>query len=386
MPAELFRSEDDPFYSAPPALASMSPGRVIRSRRVALAAFGKIPVGMRAWQLAYRTIDVHGAPDLAVTTILVPRGGGQGLLSFQCAIDGVSTRCLPSYALRRHSRAAGALSQVELPLILAALARGWAVSVPDHGGLRGHFGAAREPGYRALDAVRAALAFDRFGLAPDTPVGLWGYSGGGLATVWAAEVAGDYAPELNLVGAAAGSPVGDPRATFLRLNGGWFSGFPTVFIAGLRRAYPQLIPVFDRHLDRRFGEWLDDAANRTTLVALARLTRRDIRRHLRHGLDDLLAEPALASVLEQVRPGHTAPEMPLLIVQGLRDEVINAADVSALVGRYRAAGARLTYRLVPFGWHLPLEFATAPGALRWLGERRASATTDREPLAEMGEK
>ncbi|WP_280438607.1 lipase family protein, partial [Nocardia cyriacigeorgica] len=29
----------------------------------------------------------------------------------------------------------------------------------------------------------------RRGLSADTPVGLWGFSGGGLATGWAAEVA-----------------------------------------------------------------------------------------------------------------------------------------------------------------------------------------------------
>ncbi|EUA41471.1 secretory lipase family protein [Mycobacterium xenopi 4042] len=47
-----------------------------------------------------------------------------------------------------------------------------------------------------------------------------GYSGGGLATAWAAEVCADYAPELDIVGAVLGSPVGDLAHTFRRLNGG----------------------------------------------------------------------------------------------------------------------------------------------------------------------
>ncbi len=74
-------------------------------------------------------------------------------------------------------------------------------------------------GYRALDAIRAMLAFAPLGLNPSTPIGLWGYSGGGLTTAWTAEMASGYAPELKLVGAVAGSPAGDPGSMFLYLNG-----------------------------------------------------------------------------------------------------------------------------------------------------------------------
>src|SRR6201999_2731898 len=108
------------------------------------------------------------------------------LLSYQCAIDAVSSRCFPSYALRRRAKALGSLAQMELLLIAAAVAEGWAVSVPDHEGLAGSWGAPYEPGYRILDGVRAALNSDRIGLSPSAPIGLWGYSGGGLASAWAA--------------------------------------------------------------------------------------------------------------------------------------------------------------------------------------------------------
>ena len=39
-----------------------------------------------------------------------------------------------------------------------------------------------------LDGIRAAIAFEPAGLAGgETPIGLWGYSGGGQATAWAVE-------------------------------------------------------------------------------------------------------------------------------------------------------------------------------------------------------
>ena len=93
------------------------------------------------------------------------------------------------------------------------------MSVPDHEGRTGMWGAPYEPGYHVLDGLRAALSTERLGLSPTAPIGLWGYSGGGLASAWAAEMSGSYAPELNVVGAVLGSPVGDLGHTFRRLNG-----------------------------------------------------------------------------------------------------------------------------------------------------------------------
>src|SRR4029079_18044116 len=97
-----------------------------------------------------------------------------------------------------------------------------------------------EPGYRILDGLRAALRSDMLGLSATAPIGLWGYSGGGLATAWAAEVSGAYAPELNIVGAVLGSPVGDLGNTFRRLNGSYISGLPALVVAALTHIYPDL--------------------------------------------------------------------------------------------------------------------------------------------------
>ncbi|MFT4087842.1 MAG: lipase family protein [Gordonia sp. (in: high G+C Gram-positive bacteria)] len=367
----------DPFYLPPADLAVRTPGEVLGSRRVRLAALGVLPLRVSAWQLQHRTNNLDGLPEAGVTTVIEPSGRrSRGVLSFQCAIDAVSQRCLPSYALRYGASAAGALAQIELPLILAAVREGWTVSIPDHGGLDGRFGAAREPGYRALDGVRAALDFTGppDGEAADTPVALWGYSGGGLATVWGAEVAGDYAPELSVIGSVAGAPVGDPAKAFLRLNGGPFAGFPAIFVAGLRRAYPDLNPVLDKHVHAGFQERIVDAEQRTTLSLLARFAGRDIRRSLHFDMPALLAEPELARVLRDIRPGSTAPSAPLLIQQGSRDEVIDVADIDALVDRYRSVGADVDYQLVPHGWHLPLQFWTARSALTWLSDRLPAPT------------
>ncbi|WP_338765299.1 lipase family protein [Nocardia vulneris] len=367
--------EDDPFYAPPPALDQLPLGAVVRARAVELALFGLVRQRVPAWQLLYRTCDLHGVPEVAVTTVLLPWGADPAvprpLVSFQCAIDAVASKCLPSYALRHGARAAGSIPQLELPLIAAALTRGWAVSVPDHGGTAGRFGVAREPGYRALDGIRAALAFAPLGLTPRVPVALWGYSGGGLATAWAAELAAAYAPELALVGAVAASPVGDPAKAFVRLNGGLFAGFAAVFTAGLRRAYPDLDRLLRAQLDARYLAWLAATETTATFPLLYRFARRDIDKHCRGGLAALLAAPALRAVLADIEPGAQAPAMPLLVVQGVYDEVIAVADVDALVARYTAAGAHVRYLRDRVSTHLLLQFSAVPVMLDWLGDRLA---------------
>src|SRR5581483_4645754 len=243
--------ENDPFYDPPQGFEHAAPGTVLRSRDVELAFMGLVKQEFTATQLLYRSNDRHGTPEATVTTVLVPAERGPEdvcpVVSYQCAIDAIASRCFPSYALRRGAFAVGALAQFELLLISAALAEGWAVAVPDHEGSHGIWGAPYEPGYRILDGVRAALSCERLGLAATAPIGLWGYSGGGLASSWAAEVAADYAPELNLVGAVLGSPVGDLGSTFRRLNGSFYSGLPAMVVAALGHVYPELDRVIKRH-------------------------------------------------------------------------------------------------------------------------------------------
>ncbi|WP_246010877.1 lipase family protein [Nocardia mexicana] len=369
------RPDVDPFYRPPDGFERLPDGTVLRSRIVEIALFGLVPLRVSAWQLLYRTRDRRGAPEAAVTTVLLPHGAApdrsRPLVSFQCAIDAVAPQCFPSYALRRGARALGAIPQLELPLIVAALARGWAVSVPDHGGAGGHFGVAREPGYRALDGVRAALTFGPLGLGATTSIALWGYSGGGLATAWAAELAADYAPELSIVGAVAGSPVGDPGRAFERLNGTWFAGFAMVFTAGLCRGYPQLAAVLRAHLRPRYLDMLAKAEVTATLPLLAKLARRNVDKHSSGGLTTLIETPVMQEILADIRPGGTAPAMPLLVLQGVNDEVIAAADVDGLVLRYAGAGARVRYLRDRLSTHLPLEFLGIPVMADWIADRFA---------------
>ena len=174
------------------------------------------------------------------------------MVSYQCAIDAVSARCFPSYALRRRSHALGALAQFEYLLVAAADRRGLGgvgarprghrrdLGRPPRAGLPRARRHPRGPGLRARSAC------------PPTP--RWG-CGGTPAAGWPPpgppRSAAEYAPELNIVGAVLGSPVGDLGHTFRRLNGTFYSGLPATVVAALSHIYPDLDRVIQRARHRR---------------------------------------------------------------------------------------------------------------------------------------
>ena len=370
---------DDPFYLPPPGFQHAEPGTVLRSRDVELAFLGLVRQPIKATQLLYRTVDLNGEPEATVTTVIVPADLAEGqacpLLSYQCAIDAVSSRCFPSYALRKRAKALGSLAQLELLLIAAAVAEGWAVSVPDHEGLAGAWGAPYEPGYRVLDGIRAALRSDRTGLSAGAsakaPIGLWGYSGGGLASAWAAEMCGEYAPELDIAGAVLGSPVGDLGNTFRRLNGKLFAGLPALVVAALAHVYPDLDRVIKEHTNDEGRALLDSLEKMTTVEAVFRMAGKDMGDYLDEPLEDILSTPEVSHVFESIKLGAVVPTPPVLIVQAVHDYLIDVKDIDELADAYSAGGADVSYHRDAFNEHMLLHPLSAPMTLRWLTDRFA---------------
>ena len=364
---------DDPFYDPPPGFQHSRPGTVLRSRDVELAFLGLIPQRITATQLLYRTTDMRGNPEAAATTVIVPAERAPKavtpVVSYQCAIDAVTSRCFPSYALRRRAVAPGAVAQFEFLLIAAAVAEGWAVSVPDHEGRHGMWGAPYEPGYHVLDGLRAALNTQWLELSPSAPIGLWGYSGGGLASAWAAEMSGSYAPDLNVVGAVLGSPVGDLGHTFRRLNGTYMSGLPALVVAALADIYPELNKIIQEHATEEGKKLLQRLHHMTTAEAVIRMVKKDMDDMVDVPLEQILDTPELKHVFDDIKLGAAVPTPPVLIVQAVHDQLISVGDIDELAEVYSAGGASVTYHRDMFSEHLLLHPMSAPMTLRWLTDR-----------------
>lgn len=364
---------DDSFYLPPLGFEHAAPGTVLRSRDVELAFLGLIPQRFTATQLLYRSNDLNLVADAAVTTILTPAQTDPAtpmpIVSYQCAIDAVTDRCFPSYALRRGAHAFGSFAQFELLLIAALLSRGWAVSIPDHEGADGIWGAPEEPGYRTLDGIRAALNSDRLGLSRQAPIGLWGYSGGGLATAWAAEVSADYAPELEISGVVLGSPVGDLGHTFRRLNGGLFAALPGLVVAALSHVYPGLERVIDEHATAKGKKFLGRLEELTTLRAIMAMAFKDMDDLVDRPLEQLLQTPEVQHVFDSTKLGKTVPTPPVLIIQAVHDEIISTSCIDELASTYSSGGAHVEYHRDLLNEHILLHPMSAPMSMDWLSAR-----------------
>ncbi|WP_218565498.1 lipase family protein, partial [Prescottella equi] len=188
------RPYTDPFYAAPADIATKAPGDVLEVRR---ADTWLVP-GNEVWQIKYRSTNSSGDPIPAVTTVIKPINSPTDMpvLSYQAIVNSLGLKCAPSAALFT-----GEIKDVfGLPL---ALAQGWAVAIPDHLGPDSAYGAAKLGGMITLDGVRALKRLPELRLS-NSPVALAGYSGGGMATAWAAALNPTYAPDVKLAGVAQG--------------------------------------------------------------------------------------------------------------------------------------------------------------------------------------
>jgi hypothetical protein len=233
----------DPFYKyeGRTRLKKIAPGTVLKTRTVPFHLSG-IEVPITAVQLLYRSTSALGKPTVNVTSVLLPplKLPTPTVLSYQSFYDSLNTEDDPSYEISGGTLEGQDIAKVESVLITPALLAGETVVVPDTEGEEAVFSAGPVYGYNTLDSLRAALSSPATGLTGAAKIGLAGYSGGAIATEWAAQEAPTYAPEINsqIVGAAMGGVLVDPAHNLKYVEGSssWASIIPMA-LDGLARAY-----------------------------------------------------------------------------------------------------------------------------------------------------
>jgi Secretory lipase len=371
--------QHDPFYRAPAGWRVKRPGTILRHRPVTLATFARLPQRVQSWQLMFRTTSTTGKPMVAVTTVLMPAGGRpRSLLSYQIAEDAAAPQCAPSYELRLSGSRTEAANQVELLLIDAAVGEGFAVSVPDYEGVQGDFGAARQPGYAVLDGLRAAEHFAPLQLpGRKTPTAIWGYSGGSLASGWAAQVQHHYAPELRLRGVALGGFVTDVSQALLTINGGPGSGLVASALPGVLKSSPGLARLLAPQLTSAGRRLLAHSGAQCEVQNLAQYPFVNFDRYLRHPIASLLARPAIAKQMARLNLGRTAPSAPLFVYHAVHDELIPIQGPDTIVPRYCAHGDSVRYTRDDASEHVSLAVTGAAAALDWLTTRASGQAPPR---------
>ncbi|WP_410876666.1 lipase family protein [Nocardia sp. A7] len=371
LPPEL-----DPGFYLPAAetVAATAPGEIIAVRQVNVADFGLLPIDVDAWQVSYRSNNSRDEAIPAVATLIKPRGQAvepRKLLSVQMAEDSTAGYCAPSYALQ-HLSVAPLAGQIVVPaeflFAQAALAQGWAVVVPDHQGPNSAYAAGPLAGRITLDGIRAATSFAPLEAGSTAPVGLYGYSGGSIATGHAAELHATYAPELNIVGVAEGGVGADLYAALRMSNNQLTSGLVYAAVIGLTREYPDFAAYLDQRLDP-LGKGLT-AVKSSLCVQYQSMLLPFLNLDAMIASGDGPLDPPVAAMLADTKMGKSVPDMPLFIWHSAWDEILPLAATDTLVDTYcRDPNTSLTYTRDHASEHIVAEVVGGPAALIWLRDR-----------------
>ncbi|MGE0028555.1 MAG: lipase family protein [Thermoleophilia bacterium] len=355
----------DAFYEAPDDVPSQ-PGQLLRTEDFTRA----VPAGAHGWRILYTTTRGDGSPALASAIVVVADdapAGPRPALAWAHGTTGFAEKCAPS--LLANPFAAGVM-----PALDQVLERGWVLVATDYVGLGTegpHPYLIGDPeGRSVLDAVRAARQMDQVDVGDQTVV--WGHSQGGGAALWTGIIAPRYAPDVPLAGVAALAP-----ATRL----------PQIFDA-----------VKDSPVGRIMGSYVvsayagtyDDVSFDDYIRPAARVSARETADRCLSGPEALVSvgtalggeswfsqspsDGPLGRRLQENVPN--APiQAPLLVAQGLADNLVLPAEQRAWVTGRCAAGQSLLYRTYGGFDHVGVvadpSSALPSDLLRWTEDRLA---------------
>lgn len=365
---------DMSFYDAPAPTARA--GELLSYRPTTLN-LGRNAPGHGAWNVKYQSTNSKGAPNIVTGTVIVPTApwsgsGTRPVLSYAVGTHGLAQRCAPSLQLSKGT-------DYETANIVAALKAGYAVLVTDYYGYTNNatptYLAGASQAHAVLDIIRAASQLPTAGIAANTKAVIWGFSQGGQSAAWAGQRKAAYAPEINLVGVAAGGVPADFSRTAAYLDGSFGSSFLLAGVVGLSEEYPEGIPINElandlgkatiaRGKDECVFEALFDLMNK-------RLSEFTVGNQTLQQLEQI---PSVSATLKAQNLGADKIPVPLYQYHGKADEFIPIDQAVALKKKYCSKWANVTFDVYP-SEHIATQFQAAPYALSWLTDRVAGKST-----------
>jgi hypothetical protein len=308
-PTEYVGSVDG-FYETPDPVPAYPPGTLLQYQHVEDLDVG----GSTAYRIMYVSRSLEGEPIAVTGSSLVPSGaapdGGRRLLGMAHGMTGIADECAPSKAP----------NVSEVVLAGEFVEAGYLVSLTDFEGLgtpgRHPFVVGESEGRSTVDAIRAAKQL------PDANGGdqlaLAGYSQGGHGSLFAGQVADEWAPELDHVATFSGAPgteldvIASVVPSVPNLAGVFYMG-----VAGFNAAYPEadlsllLTPQGIEALDV-----VDEGCADVVYQHFAGLDPADLL------VPDYTEVEPWASLTRENNPGHEATEAPIFVFHSTQDELI----------------------------------------------------------------
>ncbi|OQE26558.1 hypothetical protein PENSTE_c005G08627 [Penicillium steckii] len=376
---------NDPFYQPPAGYEKKEPGTILRQRKVNVAFLGLIPDPVDTYQLLYRTTAINGSAIATVTTVFKPASPKKDrFVSFHTAYDSSATVCNPSYNYQFLAPQTDIISSAEQLLLQAYLTLGYIVASPDYEGPDAAFGPGRLEGMGVLDNMRAVSNFGpKLGLTSDNPMVVGaGYSGGAIATGWAAALQPTYAPELDIKGWVQGGTPSNLTGTLVFIDNTVFSGFipPAVVGLAMPSAYgAELSPIIEKVLTDKGRKTLESAKTNCAVGDLLAFPEMSLFSTDVQSMGwDLLQQPTIKSILSKNTLGvnkDETPTAPVFVYHATQDEVIPYSNASAMVNSWCDNGANVKFTSYGNGGHATTEVIALPDAISFVESAFAGNTT-----------
>lgn len=346
---------------------TVAAGTLLKYDRITLPAFYRA----KAWRILYVTRDYRLRPILSTGLVVLPDKApripmDRKFVAWAHPTTGVARKCAPSLRASPLKVISGLNDLV---------AAGIAVAATDYPGLGtdGPVGYLAGPGqaYAVIDSVRAARQIPGVGGGRD--YALWGYSQGGHAALFAADLSASYASELSLKGVAAVAP---PTDLGLLLK------------ANVQTVPGRILASFT------LGSWsvkygaplgtLIDAGAQSIISEVMRSCVDD----LGGKLDALAAQKQLQNRFLKADPGQVLPwsdllarnsklllvsRVPALVIQGDSDDLVRPAVTTQFVQRTCHNGVPVDYVVLRGKGHGGAIDAGTKQAVNWLAARLRGA-------------
>jgi alpha-beta hydrolase superfamily lysophospholipase len=329
----------DAFYQPPSPIPGSANGDLIWATQIPGAI-----ANATSWKVLYRSEDLQGQPIAVSGLIVVPTNPAPGnpVITWAHGTTGLGDQC----AISRQFTSGFSAEKLLAPV---AIGKGWTFVATDYQGLG-------TPGVHpylvglseargVLDIARTARQVTANAVTADSPVMIVGHSQGGGAALFAAEQAATYAPDLHVVGTAAGAPAGDLAAIAPAIwSATSVQPFGAELIAGLHAGYPDLP--------------LDAVANADGQQLLAQVATQCLDQTAALTFDpaalgavDPSANPDWAGAIAANTAGSVVPSAPVLIFHGDADTTVPRALTDLTLADYCKVGATVEVKTYPGANH-----------------------------------
>lgn len=298
-------------------------------------------------RIRYTSVNERGE-KVPVTGALYDRPFAKGLIALAPGTRGLGDQCAPSAASSMLSSVGPDATlniNYEAPMVQMLRESGYRVVVTDYMGLGTeglHTYLNRvDQGHALIDAARAVAK-------PGEKVAFWGYSQGGGAAAAAAELVGDYAPELNVVGTFAGAPPADPLGVLQQASAPMLTAVAGFAAASYADTYPEFNEAIHEYLTDEGEVWFESLKTSCVIDASrkAPVSYEKIFVDGKTFADIAEEDERIGKYLEHNKLGKVKPNAPVMVLTNLDDDLVPEPQATQLAADYCAIGADVEYRRV----------------------------------------